>query len=263
MKEANSIYALEFSEPITEDVTKLSLAEDKPRIFIAGDSTACNYRHAGANNRYPRTGWGQVFGEQFNDNIQVVNCAISGRSSLSFRREVNYRFICENMRRGDYLFIQFAHNDSKAEDRSRFTSPDDGSYQSSICEYINAARGAGAEPVLCTSVTRNLISDTTLEPYGNALKELARANGTALLDMYEHTHSLLLELGADVYGQRYMNLAPRDSRFSGYADFSRSEYYENGCADHTHLNITGAREAAAAAADELKRICHPLSDYLL
>lgn len=263
MKKANDIYALEFSEPITEDVTELTLAEDKQRIFIAGDSTACNYRHSGANNRYPRTGWGQVFGEQFGDDIQVVNCAISGRSSLSFRREVNYRFICENLRRDDYLFIQFAHNDSKSEDRSRFTSPYDGSYRRSIYEYINAARNAGAEPVLCTSVTRNRISDTSLEPYGNALKELARAEGVALLDMYERTHSRLLELGADMYGQNYMVIAPHDSRFAGYEDFILSEYYEQGCTDNTHLNIIGAREAAAAAADELRRTEHPLSAYLI
>lgn len=263
MKEANSIYTLEFSEPITEDVTKLTLEKDKPRIFIAGDSTACNYQHTGEGNRYPRTGWGQVLSEQFNKDIQVVNCAISGRSSLSFRREVNYRFICENMRRGDYLFIQFAHNDSKSEDKSRFTSPYDGSYQRSIYEYINAARSSGAEPVLCTSITRNQASDTTLEPYGNALKELARANGIVLLDMYERTHSLLLEIGADVYGERYMNLAPHDSRFSDYTDFVNSEYYEKGCTDNTHLNIIGAHKAAEDAAAEIKRIHHKLSSYLI
>lgn len=263
MKKANNIYALEFSEPITEDVTKLTLDKNKRRIFIAGDSTACNYRHTGVNNRYPRTGWGQLFGEQFREDIQVVNCAISGRSSLSFRREVNYSFICENLRRGDYLFIQFAHNDSKSEDRSRFTSPDDGSYQSSIREYIKAAYNSGAEPVLCTSITRNQISDTSLEPYGSALKELARTKGIALLDMYERTHSLLLKLGSDIYGQRYMNLAPHDSRFAGYENFVCSEYYKQGCIDNTHLNIIGAREAAVAAADELRRIDHTLSAYLI
>ncbi len=263
MNEANNFSALEFSEPLTEDVTKLKLAEDKIHIFIAGDSTACNYPHTGEPNRYPRTGWGQVFGRFFSDKVQVVNCAISGRSSLSFKREVNYPFICENLRKGDCLFIQFAHNDSKREDRSRFTSPDDGTYQSSISEYIAAAKSAGAEPLLCTSITRNMPSDSSLEPYGEALKALAKEHSLALLDLYGRTHSLLAEAGAEEYGRNYMNIAPHDSRFTAFAEFSRSEYYENGCEDNTHLNIIGARNVAALAADELKRLSHPLAAYLI
>lgn len=228
---------------------------DKIRIFIAGDSTACNYPHEGENNRFPQTGWGQVFGECFTDEIVVVNCARSGRSSKSFLREENYQFICDNIQKGDYLFIQFAHNDCKSEDLQRYTSPDDNSYQECIYKFINTARSVGANPVLCTSITRNLPHDTTLVPYGNALKQIGETENIPVLDLYKRTHALLNP-------EFYMRLSPHDERFTDNPEFVRSQYYESGSTDNTHLNINGARAIAKIAAEELKNCEHELSKYL-
>lgn len=247
--------------PSEEEKTQ-TLATDKIRIFIAGDSTACNYPHSGANNRYPQTGWGQVFGELFNDEILVVNCARSGRSSKSFLREENYRFICDNIQKGDYLFIQFAHNDCKAEDLTRYTSPDNNSYQECIYKFIETARSIGASPVLCSSITRNLPLDTTLVPYGKALKEIAEKEDLAFLDMYGKTHKHLEEVGNEKHGLWHMRLEPKDERFTDNAEFKSSQYYESGSKDNTHLNIIGAREVAKIAVEELKAINHSLAKYL-
>lgn len=230
----------------------------KIRIFIAGDSTACDYPHEGENNRFPQTGWGQVFGELFNDEVVVVNCARSGRSSKSFLNEENYGFICDNIQKGDYLFIQFAHNDCKAEDLRRYTSPNDNSYQECIYKFINTARNVGAFPVLCTSITRNLPLDTTLVPYGNALKKIGAVEGIPVIDLYKRTNSLLKDGIQDFY----MRLEPRDKRFITNPEFARSQYYENGSTDNTHLNINGARSIAKMAAEELRNINHPLVKYL-
>ncbi len=231
---------------------------DKIRIFIAGDSTACNYPHEGENNRFPQTGWGQVFGEMFNDEIIVVNCARSGRSSKSFLTEENFRFICDNIQKGDYLFIQFAHNDCKAEDLQRYTSPNDNSYQECIYKFINAAQKVGASPVLCTSITRNLPLDTTLVPYGNALKEIGMKENIPVIDLYRCTNSLLNSGIQDFY----MRLSPRDKHFMDNPEFIHSQYYENGSIDNTHLNINGAYAIAKMAAEELKNLNHPLAEYL-
>ena len=239
-----------------------ALDTNKIRIFIAGDSTACNYPHTGANNRYPQTGWGQVFGELFTDDVLVVNCARSGRSSKSFLREENYKFICDNIQKGDYLFIQFAHNDCKAEDVSRYTSPYDSSYQECIYKFIDTARSAGAYPVLCTSITRNLPLDTTLVPYGNALKQISEKEDIPLLDIYKITHTQLAEEGEERHGLLHMRLNPRDERFMDNPEFKQSQYYESGGKDNTHLNIHGARVIAKIAAEELVRINHPLAKYL-
>lgn len=235
---------------------------NKIRIFIAGDSTACNYPHEGDNNRYPQTGWGQVFGELFNDEVIVVNCARSGRSSKSFLREENYQFISDNIQKGDYLFIQFAHNDCKAEDLNRYTSPDDGSYQECIYKFINTAKNAGAMPVLCTSITRNILTDTTLVPYGNALKNIGEKENIPVLDLYKVTHEALEKQGTEKYAELHMHIVPHDTHFSDNPEFLRSQYYETGSKDNTHLNINGARVVASFAADELRRINHPLAKYL-
>lgn len=234
----------------------------KIRIFIAGDSTACNYPHTGANNRYPQTGWGQVFGELFTDDILVVNCARSGRSSKSFLREENFRYICDNIQKGDYLFIQFAHNDCKTEDPNRYTSPNDNSYQECIYKFINTAKKAGANPVLCTSITRNILSDTTLVPYGNALKRIGAEENIPVLDLYNITHSNLEKNGAEKSAGLHMHIKPHDPRFSDNPEFLQSQYYETGSTDNTHLNINGAKAIARIAADELKRLNHPLTKYL-
>lgn len=235
-----------------------ALDTDKIRIFIAGDSTACNYPHEGENNRFPQTGWGQVFGELFTDDVLVINCARSGRSSRSFLREENYKFICNNIQKGDYLFIQFAHNDCKAEDALRYTSPDDNSYQECIYKFISMTRNAGAFPVLCTSITRNLPSDTTLVPYGNALKKIGSDEDIPVIDLYRRTNSLLKDGIQDFY----MRLEPRDGRFTFNPEFKRSQYYENGSTDNTHINIIGAQAIAKMAAEELRSINHPLAEYL-
>lgn len=235
-----------------------TLDVNKIHIFIAGDSTACNYPHEGENNRFPQTGWGQVFGELFTDDIEVINCARSGRSSRSFLFEENYRFICDNIKKGDYLFIQFAHNDCKAEDLQRYTSPYDNSYQECIYKFINTALNVGAFPVLCTSITRNLPADRTLVPYGNALKKIGDFEGIPVIDLYKRTNSLLKDGIEDFY----MRLEPRDKRFIQNPEFTRSQYYEGGAKDNTHLNINGARSIAKMAAEELRKIDHPLAEYL-
>lgn len=240
-----------------------ALDRNKIRVFIAGDSTACNYPHEGENNRYPQTGWGQVLGELFTDDVLVVNCARSGRSSKSFLAEENFRYICENIQKGDYLFIQFAHNDCKAEDPDRYTSPCDGTYQECIYKYINAARRSEANPVLCTPITRNLPTDTTLVPYCIAVRELGEKESIPVIDLYSVTHRYLEKYGAEKMRGLYKHIQPHDERFSDNPEFKRSQYYDTESKDNTHLNIYGAREIAAIAVEEIKKLSLPLAEYIV
>lgn len=248
--------------PSTQENKTQEIDKNKIRIFIAGDSTACDYPHSGKNNRYPQTGWGQVFGEYFNDEVLVINRARSGRSSKSFLKEDNFKFICDNIQKGDYLFIQFAHNDCKANDLLRYTSPDNNSYQECIYTFINTARIVGAYPVLCTSITRNILADTTLVPYADALKEIGEKENIPVVDLYKRTHTMLEEKGEKESSLMHMHLQPKDSRFTDSQEFFNSQYYDSGSSDDTHLNINGARVIAQLAVDELKRINHPLVKYL-
>lgn len=238
-----------------------ALPNDKIRIFIAGDSTACSYPHTGENNRYPQTGWGQMFKEMFKDDVYVVNCARSGRSSKSFLQEDNYKYICDNIKAGDYLFIQFAHNDCKKEDPARYTSPDDGTYQDCIYEFINTAVNAGAHPVLLSSITRNIPSDNTLEPYRDCLCNIAQKEKLTYIDLYGITHKKLID-EKEKFIRIYLHLVPHDERYMDYSDYAKSQYFNSDRADNTHLNIDGAREVAKMVADELKLQNHSLADYL-
>ena len=262
MNEMNNIMSLEFSEPVWEDVSEFKIFADKTKIFIAGDSTACNYPHDGSPNRYPRTGWGQVFNELFDSSVQVVNCAISGRSSKSFLKEANFDYISENISEGDYLIIQFAHNDCKESDKSRYTSPYDNSYQECLGEYISAARRAGAHPILATPVTRNVSGDETLVPYCEAIKQLGEKENIPVLDIYALSREHLLT-SPEAHTSLYMVLEPQDKRFTDVPAFADSEYYEIGSEDNTHLNINGARYISKLAADELKRLNLSLAGHLL
>ncbi|MGM9936195.1 MAG: rhamnogalacturonan acetylesterase [Candidatus Ornithomonoglobus sp.] len=261
-KQNDNIMSLEIVEENTGDIGEIKEDSSIIKVYIAGDSTACNYPHTGENNRFPQTGWGQVFGELFDERVRIVNCAISGRSSLSLLRENNYQYICDNIAKGDYIIIQFAHNDCKREDPSRYTSPEDGTYQKCIMTYVNTARKAGAEAIFATSITRNNPSDHTLEPYGEALKKLGREENIPVLDLYKITHGLLERDGADVRSRMHMNIDVHDARFTDNPEYLRSQYYE-GRQDNTHLNIIGAREIARFAADELRRLDHPLAKYLI
>ena len=80
-----------------------------------------------------------------------------------------------------------------------------------------------------------------------------------MIDLYKRTNSLLKDGIQDFY----MSLEPQDKRFTYNPEFKRSQYYENGSIDNTHLNINGARTIAKMAAEELRNINHPLAEYLV
>ena len=107
------------------------------RIFIAGDSTVSNY----VSEREPRAGWGQMFHAMFQDDapVLIVNAAISGRSSRSYINEGWLRMYADLVRPGDYLFIEFGHNDEKC--GSQPSKPRDVFDRANSCTYANDASG--------------------------------------------------------------------------------------------------------------------------
>ena len=121
---------------------------DKKKIYLIGDSTC----HTKNSDTYPQTGWGQVFGDYINNTYEVVNLAQNGRSSKSFKDEGWFEVVERNIDKGDYLFIQFGHNDEK-DDELRHTDPYS-TYQENLLYYINIARNKGATPILLSSIYR-------------------------------------------------------------------------------------------------------------
>lgn len=160
------------------------------RIFVVGDSTASNY----SRDVLPRMGWGQVFDRllKAGTTARVVNLAQSGRSSRSFITEGWFKMLADGLQAGDYVLIQWGHNDEKCDTTGSLdwvnrctypndangtpqgaktldklpagTTADDLSFQRSLEKYIALARSKGATPVLITPVTR-INQDKTVTAY--------------------------------------------------------------------------------------------------
>ena len=200
----NPIYYLNRDQLTT---TEQRLADAKTRIFIVGDSTASYYEP----DVFPRTGWGQAFNALLNNNpnVMVVNAARSGRSSRDYINGRWLSFLEPRVKPGDYLFIQFSHNDEKCDGSKAGRGPID---VANLCTYPNNAKGepqypAGhpemslqvnlekylafakehqMHPVFLTSLPRANKKGLPLNPVQHMTKQNSR-NGFAFVGSYTDT----------------------------------------------------------------------------
>lgn len=219
-------------------------AVPKHRIYVVGDSTSCVY----ASNLAPRTGWGQVLQALFvADSVEVVDKALSGRSSKSFYDEKNWDPIKSALRQGDYVIIAFGHNDEKTDDAARGTLPGS-TFERYLSIYIDDAKAKGAIPLLVTPIERNgWSSATTVKAshglYPQAIRDLAKSKGIGLVDLTTLTTALYQKLGkAATTSTIFLNLSA-----GAYAN------YPDGVADNTHLQLRGATEIAKLLASDIVR----------
>ena len=129
---------------------KMALLSETPRIFWAGDSTVKQNDFTS----YPQCGIGQGFSLFVKKEILIVNRAENGRSTKSFIDEGRLDYIRENIRKGDFLFVQFGHNDEK-NDPLRYTDPQ-GSFKENLRTFIKVAHDIGAYPLLITPLYRRI-----------------------------------------------------------------------------------------------------------
>lgn len=204
------------------------------RVFVIGDSTASRY----GLDAYPRMGWAQVLQDYFDSSkIIVEDHARSGRSSLSFREEGHWKKVLDDVRKGDYVFIQFGHNDAKKADPKRYADPET-AYPALLRQYIGDVREKGAVPVLLTSINRNhWTSDTELKDslggYPPSMRKVASETGVVLFDLHAMTRELFKRMGRRETNTLFMNL-----------EKGESTNYPEGARDNTHLREKGAREVA-------------------
>ncbi|MEU6986576.1 rhamnogalacturonan acetylesterase [Streptomyces sp. NPDC046324] len=202
-------------------------------LHIAGDSTAAQ-KYADA---APETGWGMALPFFLHKGVTVANHAVNGRSTKSFLDEGRLGAILRVIRPGDLLLIQFAHNDQKVTDPTRYTEPWS-SYQDNLRRYVAGARERGAVPVLATSVERRRFDTDgtalrTLGEYPAAMRAVAQEEGVDLLDIQELSLALWQKLGPEAT-KTYFNWTPAEQ-------------------DNTHFNPPGAIAVARLVAAELLR----------
>ncbi len=217
---------------------------DPIRLCIVGDSTAAQYEKA----RRPQAGWGQALHAFTAPGVEVVDRARPGASSKSYADNGMLAATARLLGPGDRLLISFGHNDQKLEDPNRGTEPR-GSYQRYLMRYVEAARDAGAEPVLVTSVERRRFRDgrayESLGEYPAAMLALARSEGLPAIDLHAASLARWDELGEEATKDYFLRVEP------GHPD------HPDGLQDDTHFNAKGAIEVArlvaatAAARDTL------------
>ncbi|MCC8097379.1 MAG: pectinesterase family protein [Eubacterium sp.] len=231
----------------------------KATAFIMGDSTACNYE-TDATHNIVRGGWGMYLSDYMADSLEVKNLAISGRSSKSFTTEDNYQTFLDEVQKGDYVFIQFGHNDQKnstEEDAAnRWTDPTGdkntrGSFKYYLYTYyIVPAQNAGAIPVLLSPVSvRDFVNGETADDHGvydDAVRELAEETGVSFIDMTEIT--------ADLYDA--MGEEGSEKLFAYYTDTEKG-------LDTVHYNHFGAYTVAGCVVDALMSDSSTLKNYVI
>jgi lysophospholipase L1-like esterase len=211
-------------------------------IFLAGDST-CAYN---GEDTYPQTGWGQKLSSYLHDDTQVSNYGINGRSTKSFIEEGWLAEIGEKLREGDWLFVQFGHNDEK-EAEELHTDPYT-TFQENLRKFHETAAGKGARTLFLTPIYRrhfigNLVEEHCHGAYPLAMITLAKELGDPLIDLNRITGQWLNRLG-EIPSREFFMI------FGG----GIYDNYPDGSEDNTHLRMAGADKIASFVAMELVRV---------
>jgi lysophospholipase L1-like esterase len=222
----------------------------KTKVFMIGDSTMANKEVKA----YPETGWGMPFAYFFDSTIEVDNRAKNGRSTRTFISENLWQPVVNALQPGDYVFIQFGHNDESKEKTDRYTTIEQ--YKANLTRFITETRSKQATPILLTPVSRRKFDKDgkvmeTHEEYSKAAREVAKETNTFLIDADEKSKALLQQFGAENSKWLFMQL-----------DLGEHPNYPEGRNDNTHFNELGARKIAEIVLNDLKAQHSPLCDHI-
>lgn len=219
-----------------------TLIKDKPlKVYLIGDSTMAIKQVS----TYPETGWGMPFVHFFDSTVVVDNRAQNGRSSRTFIEENRWAPVVNALNPGDYVFIQFGHNDEVPTKKSATT---EAQFKNYLIKYVADTRSKQGKPVLLTSVARRKFDDNgkvvgTHDVYAQIVRDVAKETKTPLIDMDLKSQSLLQELG------------PEKSAFLfNHLKAGEHPNYPKGKIDDTHFNELGARLMAQLVLAEIRNL---------
>ena len=223
------------------------------KIYWAADSTV----QTNDITTYPQTGMGQVLSLYLKEDVEVKNHAKNGRSTKSFIDEGRLQVIDELIGEGDFLFIQFGHNDEKDQDPTRYTEPYS-TYMDNLAIYIDVARKHGAYPVLITPLERRCFMENghlgmgAHSDYVAGMKQTAANLNVPLIDLYSMSRAELKRAGEEESRNWYMNF-----------DAGLYPNYMEGKTDNTHLRYAGAVLYAGLVAKGMKELGGIYADLLV
>lgn len=221
--------------------------EHDPTVYIAGDSTVVDQ------DQEPWAAWGQILPAFFNDKIAIANEAESGETIASFVGERRFDKIFTTIGPGDFLLMQFAHNDQKP-GRGFVSIPD---YRDLLRRYINLSRARGAHPILITSMNRRTFTpegkiEPTLGDYPQAMRDVARELNAPLIDLNAMSRTLFEAMGPE-------------GTLKAFVHYPANTFPNQpaALADNTHFNSYGALELTKCIVQSMRDQHLPLAKYLL
>lgn len=222
----------------------------KIKIFLAGDSTM-SVKRLGA---YPETGWGMPFVHFWDSTVTVVNLAQNGRSTQTFITEGWWKKIMDDAQPGDYVFIQFGHNDESVEKKDRYTTPE--KYMSNLEKFIKETRDKKAIPVLITPVSRRKFTNgeaqATHATYTPLVLKVAVLQKVPVINLDEKSRQLYQSFGEETSKLLFLQLKPGEH-----------PNYPEGKNDNTHFNELGARLIAQLVLADIKTLLPALADRIV
>jgi lysophospholipase L1-like esterase len=226
---------------------EIKKADHLPTIFLAGNSTVTDQENE------PWASWGQMFPNFLKPEVVVANYAESGETLLAFKRENRLQKILSQMKTGDYLLMEFAHNDQKPGGNHLDAMT---TYKDELKYYITEARKKGGKPVLVTSTNRRRFDENgkiinTLEEFPEAMRQLAKEVNIPLIDLNAMSKAFYEALGVENSKKAFVHY-PANS-YPGQ---------DKPLADDTHFNPYGAYELAKCVTQGIRQTIPDLAKYI-
>lgn len=220
------------------------------KIFLAGDSTIAIKE----TKYYPETGWGMPFVHFWDSSVTVVNRAKNGRSTKSFIIEGLWKSVYDEVEAGDYVFIQFGHNDEVPTKKTYTTEIE---FRNNLVKYVDESRSKKATPVLLTPVARRKFDSTgnvvgTHDVYAQIVRDVANQKNVPLIDLDKKGQELYQQMGVEASKHLFNYLEPAEH-----------PNYPAGKKDDTHFSELGARRIAQVVLQEIKNLRLDLVDRIV
>ena len=222
----------------------------KIKIWLIGDSTM-SVKELKA---YPETGWGMPFVNFWDSTVTVDNRAMNGRSTRTFMEEKRWDPVVNDMQEGDYVFIQFGHNDEVPSKKSYVPEKD---FKVNLIKYITDTKNKKANPVLITPVARRKFDsaghiEETHAVYAQIVRDVAKENNVPLIDLSEKAKALYQQLGPEASKYLFDYLVPWEN-----------PNYPEGKQDDTHFSELGARKIAELVLAEIRSLKLDLANRIV
>lgn len=219
-------------------------------VYLVGDSTMSQK----AVKAYPEAGWGMPFSFFFNPEVRVDNRAQNGRSTKSFLKEGRWSAVMDSLNTGDYVLIQFGHNDEIQTKKNATTEVE---FRTNLKKFVSEAKSKKALPVLITAVARRKFDasgklEDTHTVYSEILRQVAKETKVPLIDLDRRSQALLTAFGPEQSKFLYNHLEPGEH-----------PNYPNGVQDDTHFNEFGARKMAQLVLAEIRALKLGLADHIV